>query len=71
MIAEGSPIVKIACARLPIARPIERPVPPSVTDQRTSDGPLDVSRFVRYLLAVLPRAVTRGEQQPDAQEEVV
>jgi hypothetical protein len=71
MIAEGSIIVKHIRPRLLTARSTEISLQLSSILWETSDRPLDAAQFVRYLLAVLPRAATRGEKQPDALEEVV
>ena len=48
-----------AARRLLTARLKEISVQLSSIPWETSDRPLDAARFVRYLLAVLPRAVTR------------
>jgi hypothetical protein len=71
MIAEGCTIVNKTWPRLLTAPTKKIIVQPSFFHYGTSNRPLDAARFVRYLLTALPWAVTRGQKQPDAHEEVV
>src|SRR5947208_1001209 len=71
MIAGGRLIVKNTRPGLLAARSSEIPAPRTSIQHGTSGRPLDAARFVRYLLAAQPWAVTHVGQQPDGSEEVV